>query len=163
KRQIEVVITKCVILRRIENFQQRRGRIATKVMPQLVDLIQHEHRVIGLGTPDCLDNPARKRPNVGAPMPAQFRFVMHTAEAETLEGPPQGTRNGLPEGRFPHPGWTDKTQNRRIRRGVELEYTEVLEDTLLDLLEIEVILIEHLASPRQIQLVGGALAPGQFE
>src|SRR5262245_35356728 len=88
---------------------------------------------------------------------------MHTAKAEALEGPPQGARNGLPEGRFPHTGWTDKTQDRRIRRGVELEHTEVLEDTLLDLLEIEVILIEYLASPRQIQLVDGALAPGQFE
>src|SRR4029450_6346602 len=64
-----------LILRRVKNFEQGRCRITTKITPQLVDLIEHKHRVVGLRTPERLQNPPRERANVGASMPAQLGFV----------------------------------------------------------------------------------------
>src|SRR6266446_4294906 len=161
--QIQVVVAERVILRWIKNFEQGCRRITTKITPQLVDLIEHEHRVIGIGTPQRLQNPARERTNVGAPMPAQLGFVVHATEAETLEFAPQGPRNRLPKRGFPHARRADKTQDWRIGRGVELEDPQMFEDPLLDILEVEVIFVKHLPGPRQVKLVFRTLAPGQFE
>jgi len=45
KRDIQVMIAESVILLGIENFQQRRCRVASKIRTQFVDFVQHEHRI----------------------------------------------------------------------------------------------------------------------
>ena len=42
---VEVVVAERVVLRRVEDLEQRRGRVSPPVGAQLVDLVQHDHRV----------------------------------------------------------------------------------------------------------------------
>jgi hypothetical protein len=70
KRQIEIVIAERVVLLGIENLEQRRSRIATIVVTELVDLVQHQHRVIHPGAPDRLNDPAGHRADVRAAVAA---------------------------------------------------------------------------------------------
>ena len=82
ERHIEVVIAERRVLLRIERFQQCRSRIAPEVAADLVDFVQHEDRIFGLGPADALDNLSRQCSNIGAPVAADFRFIVHAAQRE---------------------------------------------------------------------------------
>ena len=56
ERHVEVVVAEGVVLLGVEHLEQRRGRIAAEVGAELVDLVEHEHRVARLGAPHALDD-----------------------------------------------------------------------------------------------------------
>ena len=73
-----------VVLFRIENLEQGGGWIAAIIGAQLVDLVEHHHRIIYAGAADRLNHASRHRAHVRAPVAAQFGFVADAAEAQTL-------------------------------------------------------------------------------
>ena len=79
ERQIQVIIPERVILRRIEHFKQGRRRIAAKIPPQFIHLIQHEHWIVHACPPHRLNDAPRHGSDIRAAMPAQFRFIMYAA------------------------------------------------------------------------------------
>jgi hypothetical protein len=79
ERDIQVVIPERVVLLRIENLEQGGRGIAPPVVAELVDLVQHEHRIVRSGTADRLDDPARHRADVCAPVTANFGLIAHAA------------------------------------------------------------------------------------
>ena len=98
------MIAECVILRRIENLQQRRGRIAAKITPHLIDLVQHEDRIVDAGPADGLNDAAGECPDIGTTMAAQFGFVMDAAETESFELRPIARAIDCPKLVLPTPG-----------------------------------------------------------
>ena len=92
---VEIVIAERVVLRRVEHLEQRRRRIAAPVGADLVDLVEHDHRVHRAGVAQRAHQPSRQRADVGAAMAADFRFVAHAAERHADELPPGGSRNRL--------------------------------------------------------------------
>ena len=46
ERHVEIVVAERGVLLGIEHLEQRRGRIAAEVHAELVDLVEHEHRVL---------------------------------------------------------------------------------------------------------------------
>src|SRR5581483_8304195 len=94
---VQVVIAEGGVLLGIERFQKSRRRIATKIAAYLVDFVQHEDRIVGLGAANALDDLPGQRSNVGPPVTANFRFVMHAAQGQTHELASQGSGNGLAE------------------------------------------------------------------
>ena len=101
--------------------------------------------------------------DVGAPVAPQLRLVMQAAQAHALELAAQRARDRLTQRGLAHARRPDEAQDRRLRLGVELQDRQVLEDPLLDLLEVEVILVEHPLSLVEIQVVFRGLAPGKLE
>src|SRR4029079_10299808 len=75
ERNIEVMIAEGIVLLRVENFEQRGCRITSEVGAELVDLVEDENRVLRFGAAQTLDDLARKRADVRAPVAADFRFV----------------------------------------------------------------------------------------
>ena len=59
---VEVVVAERGVLLRVEDLQERRGGISAEVGAELVDLVEHEHRVVG---PD-LRMPWITRPGMAA-------------------------------------------------------------------------------------------------
>ena len=68
--QIEIVIGESVVLFRIENFEKRSRRIAAIIRAQLVNLVQHHHRIIHARAANLLNDAARHRAHVSSPMAA---------------------------------------------------------------------------------------------
>ena len=81
-RQVEIVIPERLVLLRIEDLEQRRRGIAAIIAPEFVDLVEHQNRVLRAGPPDRLNQSARHSADIRPPMSAQFRLVMHTAQAD---------------------------------------------------------------------------------
>ena len=104
---VQVVVAEGVVLLRIEHLEERRRRIAAEVAAELVDLVEHEDRVVRPGLLQALDDPARKGADVGPAVAADLGFVLHAAEGDADELAAQGARDGAsratscrrPEGR----------------------------------------------------------------
>ena len=142
---LEVVVLEGVVLLRIEHLEQGRAGIATEVHADLVDLVEHEHGVVGAGGLDVLDDPAGQRADVGAPVAADLRLVVDAAQAHAHELAAHGPRDALAERRLAHAWRSDEGQDGAadlVRQGA---HREVLEDALLDLLEAVVVLVEDRA------------------
>src|ERR1051325_4827405 len=128
ERHVEVMIAERVVLLWIEYFQQRRGRIATEVVSELVDLVEDEDRILGLRATKALDDLAGQRADVGAAVAANLRLVAHATERHTHELAAERLRNrsrerGLADARRP-----GETENRTLHLGIELPDSQGLQN-----------------------------------
>ena len=165
-RQIEVHLQVVVGERRVlfgvEDLQQRGRGIAAEISAQLVDLVEHEHRIPGADPAHALNDPARERADVGAAVPAHLRLVTHAAQRYADELASQRARDRLAERGLADAGRPDQAEDRPLLARSELAHRQVLEDALLHLLEVVVIGIEDLARLIEVQAILGALRPGQL-
>ena len=147
------------ILLGVEDFQQGRGRVAPEVGTKFVDLVEHEHRIIGLGLADPLDDPAGHRRDVSSAMASDFGLVVDAAEADPDELAAEGLGDALAEARLARAGGAGEAEDRTLHVLLELADGQVLEDPLLDLVEVVVILVEDLARPADVEPVPARLGP----
>src|SRR2546428_516679 len=75
ERHVQVMVAERVILLRVQDLEQGRGRVAPVVGADLVDLVEHEHRVVRGGLGDALDDASRHRADIGAAVAADLRLV----------------------------------------------------------------------------------------
>jgi hypothetical protein len=158
---LEVVVLERVVLLRIEHLEERRRRIATEVHPELVDLVEEEHRVLRARTLHPLDDPAGERADVRSPVATDLGLVPNAAERHADELPSERARDRLPERGLPHARRSDEAENRALELTRQLEHRDVLEDPLLDLLQAVVILVEDALDLLEIGIVLGRDAPRQ--
>ena len=102
------------------------------------------------------------RADVGAPVAADLRLVAHAADADALElARPSARAIERPSDVLPTPGGPTKHRIEPARVGLQLAHGQELEDALLDLLEVVVVLVEHRARVREVEVVLGAGVPRQ--
>src|SRR4029077_15426432 len=107
--------------------------VTAKVHSQLVDLVQHEHGILGLGAAQSLDDLSRQRADIGARVAADLGLVPHPAQRDPVELPPERPRDRAPERGLAHPGWAHEAQDGVLARGPDALDREVLEDTVFHL------------------------------
>src|SRR5690606_13865495 len=130
--------------------------------PELVDLVEHEHRVPRAGLPDSLDDLARQRANVCAPVPTNFGLVVGATKACAHELQADGAGNALTERRLADARRADETENRAASVRIQLAHREVLDDPLLYVDETIMIFVEDLPCLPDVDTLGIELRPRQF-
>ena len=85
ERNLEIAVDERDVLLRVHHFEKRRGRIAAIVLPDLVDLVDHDQRVVHADLDVALDHAARHRADVGLAMPADLRLVGDAADGHAHE------------------------------------------------------------------------------
>src|SRR6202161_1507200 len=136
----------------IEYFEQGRGRSAAKTHAHLIDLVEQEERIRRLGLAHRLDNLAQHRTDVGPPMTANLRFVADAAERHANELAARRFRNGLAERGLADTWRTDEAQDRPGQLVSALLHGEILDDTLLDFVQAEMIGVQNRLRSRKILL-----------
>ena len=111
------MIGKGEVLLRIEDFQQGRRRIAAKIRSDLVDLVQHEDGVVGLGPPDPLNNASGQGPHIGSAVPPDFSFVAYPAQGDPVEFSSQGLGDGPAQGGLARSRRAGQAQDRSLGVG----------------------------------------------
>ena len=144
ERHIQIVIAERRVLLRIEHFHQRRRRIAPEIAAELVDLVQHQDGVHRLGPANSLDDLPRQRADVRAPVSADFRFVVHSAQRNAHEFAAHRARDRFPERSFAHARRPDEAQDRPLHSRLQFFHRQVIEQALLHLHQVVVILVEDL-------------------
>ncbi len=99
----EVVVAKGVVLLRIEDLEQRRRRVATKVGTDLVDFVEHEDRIDGARLLQTLNHPARQGADIGPPVAANLGLVADPTERGSDEAAAQRPGDGPAEGGLSNP------------------------------------------------------------
>ncbi len=170
---LEVVVAERVILRRVEHLEQRRRGIPLEAGADLVDLVEHEHGVHRARLFERLDDSARDGADVGAPVPPDLGLVANPAQRDSDELAVHGPRNRVAERGLPDAGRADKAEDRPFDRRrivglgrpprLQLLDRKVFDNPLLDLVEIVVILVEHLARGHRIEAVLADGGPGHVE
>ena len=104
---VQVVVQEFLVLFRIQGFQQGRGRVALIGAADLVDLIQHDHRVGHLAVFQGLHEFTGHGADVGAAVAFDFSFIAHTADTEPIKLPAKGIGHRTADGGFAHPRRAD--------------------------------------------------------
>ena len=141
---LEIVIVERVVLLRVEHLEQSRRRIAAEIGAHLVDLVQQEQRVRGLGLAHRLDDLAGHRADIGAAVAADLGLVTHAAERHAHEFAAGRFRDRLAERGLADAGRPDEAEDRPGQLVGALLHGEILDDALLDLLQAIVIGVENL-------------------
>ena len=156
---LEVVIAERGVLLGIEHLEQRRRRVTAEVHRHLVDFVEQVQRIAYPGPRHVLHDLAGHRADIGAAVPAYLGLVTHAAQRHAHELAVRRPRNALPQRGLAHAGRADQTQDRALERLHALLDGQVLDDALLDLVEAEVVLVEHPLGRRDVVLDLGALLP----
>ena len=149
------------VLLRIEHFEQCCRRIAAPVSAEFIHFVEQNHRVHTFSAAHGLNDPARHRTDIRATMPADLRFVPHAAERHAHELAAQRTRDRTRERSLANTRWSDETENRAVHLADLLEYSDVIKNAILHILETVVILVQHLLRTPDIERVFGADVPRQ--
>src|SRR5206468_2886596 len=142
KLHVEIVVAEVRVLLGVKDFEQRGGGIAAEVPADLVNLVQHEHRVAGLSAPDALDHLAGQRSDVGAPVPADLGFVVNAAQGHAHELAVERARDRLGERSLPHARRSYEADDGAFDLGLEPQHGQVVENAFLDLVEVVVVLVQ---------------------
>src|SRR4051812_43790919 len=95
-------------------------------------------------------------------MPADLRLVVHAAHGDPGEFPPEGSGDRTAERRLPDAGRADEAQDRPFQNGFQLQYGEVVQDAVLDLLEVVMVLVEDLRRALDVDLRARRYSPRQI-
>src|SRR5439155_6510853 len=85
--------------------------IPPPVRANLVDLVEHENRIVRLRPPNRLDEAPRHRADVGAAVAPDLGLVAHTAERHPDEFATERLGDRLTERRLPDARRPDETQD----------------------------------------------------
>ena len=113
---LEVVVAEGVVLGRVEDLEQGRGRVAAVVGAELVDLVQHDDRVHGPRLAQRPDQPAGLGADVGAAVAADLGLVAHAAQGDPHELASEGAGHRLAQRGLAHAGGADQGQDGARRR-----------------------------------------------
>ena len=155
------MVTERDVLLRVQHLEHGARRVAAPVGAHLVDLVDHEQRVVGARVAHGADDDAGHRAHVRAAMPADLGLVAHAADADALELAAHRLGDAVAEARLAHAGRADEAQDRPVQVVLEPAHGQELEDAVLDLLEVVVVAVEDLAGVRHVQVVLAVHVPGQ--
>src|SRR5205823_14735725 len=132
----------------------------------LVDLVEHDHRVHRPGVAQRANQTARQGADVRTAVTADLGLVAHAAERHAHELTSRGARDRLADRGLAGPRRTDQGEYRARALVLldpallaQLAHGQVLGDPLLDVLEAGVVGVEHLARVHRVEPLLGALAP----
>ena len=94
-------------------------------------------------------------------MAADLGLVAHAADADALELAPERAGDRAAERGLADAGRADEAEDRAARVGLEPAHGEELEDPVLDLLDVVVVLVEHLARVARSRLSSVERVPRQ--
>ena len=116
-----------------------------------------------------LQDAPRHGADVGAAVTADLGFVAHAAQGDADELASHGAGDRAAQGGLAHPRRPDKAQDHALARAADfihrlfsdligafqaqLAHGQVFQDALFDILQSEVILVEHLAGMRDIEVI----------
>ena len=96
-------------------------------------------------------------------MPSDLRFIAEPTEGHTHILSLQGPGHRFSKRGLAHTWGPVQTEDGRFHIALQLQYSEVFEDALLDLLQPKMVLVQDLPGALQIEVVLGNLVPGKIE
>ena len=150
-----------LVLFRIERFQERRSRIAAKIRAHFIDFIQKKKGIFCFCMSNGFDEAPRHGTDVGAAVPADFSFIMDTAQRNTGEFFVQRTGNRAGKAGLTDTGRSHKANDRRLCFRSKDTDGKILKDTFLNFCKAVMVFIQKFRCFFQIEKVFAFFFPRQ--
>ena len=111
----------------------------------------------------ALDDTAAHRTDVGTAVTADLSLIMHPTEGDTHVLTAEALCDATPEGGLTYPWRAIEAEDGRLHIALELQYRQVLEDTLLDAVEAIVLAVKDLLRPLEVEVILTEDTPRQLE
>ena len=98
--EIEIVVAEGIVLFWIENLQESRGWVSTKVVADLIDLIHHEDRIIAAGLFNRLDDPSGQGTDIGPAMSSYLSLIPNSPQRNPDKFSSQGPWRSISPKKF---------------------------------------------------------------
>lgn len=151
------------VLLGVEHLKKCTRRVAIMTATDLVNLVNEHERVLSAYTLQGLNDLSREGskhgynsvtlfrnqdqydyvPDIGPPVPLDLRNIRQAADRETEELPVERASDRLANRCLSHTRRADETNDLAFDCSAELANCEELEDTVLDILETVMVLIEN--------------------
>ena len=156
--QLDEGVAEAVVLGRVEHLEQDRGRLSA----ELVELVEHEDRVLAADAAQLAQDRAGLRPLPGAVVAAQVRLVAQAAAGQLGEPAPEGGGDALGQRGLSDSGRPAEADHRAGAARVAAAHGQVLDDARLGVVEAGVPGIERGAGPGQVRRRVAAPVPRQM-
>ena len=160
---IEIVIVEGGILLGVEDFQESRCGIALVVVSELIDLVEDEDGVRRASLLQALDDTAAHRTYIGTAVTTDLSLIMHPTEGDTHVLTAEALCDATPKGGLTYPWRAIEAEDGGLHIALELQYRQVLEDTLLDAVEAIVLAVKDLLRPLEVEVILTEDTPRQLE
>ena len=158
------MVGEAVILLRVEHFQQRGRGVTPPVRADLVDLVQDDDRVAGLGVAQGADDPAGDGADVGAPVPADFRLIAHAAQTDAHHFATNRLGHRRRNRSLADAGRPVQVDDRALHvLAGQFTNGDILHDSFFHVLEAVMVLIEHLPNMGNVEVVFRLIGPGKLD
>ena len=157
------MVAEGLVLLAVQHFEERRGRVAVRVLGQLVDLVEKQERIVDAGLREGCDDPPGHGSDVGFAVAADVGLVAHAAQrnAGVLAVGRAGDR-GSDRG-LAHAGRADEAEDLVLERGIPFLCGHEFHNALLDLFKSVVVFVQDLLHLFKADDALGRLAPRDFE
>ncbi|GAA4953688.1 hypothetical protein GCM10023238_20250 [Streptomyces heliomycini] len=161
-----------MVLRRVEDLEERGGRVAPEVRAHLVDLVEEHDRVHRPGLLDRPHDPAGQRADVRTAVAADLGLVADAAEGDADELPAHRVGDGLAEAGLADAGRADEGEHGAAAPSADdaqapvaapLAHRQVLGDPLLHVRQARVLGVQDRLGAPDVVGVLGALVPRHLQ
>ena len=95
-------------------------------------------------------------------MASYLSLIMDTPEGDADVLTPEALGDATPQGGLPHPWRAVEADDGGLHIPLELQYRQMLQDTLLDALQTIVLAVEELGCLLEVKVILAIDAPGQI-
>src|SRR5262249_7778876 len=134
-----------------------------EVMPEFIHFIEQDERVDGTRLLHHLNDLPGKRPYVSSAMATNFGLIADAAERQADELSPGRLGDRTTQTGFADTRRTDKTEDRAARLFDQLANGQILQDSLLDLLQAMMVGFQNFMRMADVTYLLAALAPGHSD
>ena len=138
------MIGEAVVLLRVQDLQKGGSGVSVVGAGELVYLVQNHHGIGDGRLLDAVHDPPRHGTDIGPAVPPDIRLVSHSAQADAGILSPQSLRDGLSDAGLPGSGRAHKEEDGAGLLLLQIHHGDLLYDSLLDLFQAEVVLIQDL-------------------
>ena len=159
----QIMVSECGVLLRIQHFQEGIRRVSSEVIGHLVDLIQKKQRISCLGLSHAVDDSAWDTAHIGSSVSPDFRFIPHATKGHAHEVSVHGSGYGLGDGCLTHPWRSYQTDDGSLHSLGGVLHCQVLDDSVLHILQPIVVRFQNLSGLDDVQIVFGFLVPWKID
>ena len=163
ERQFDIVVAERIVLLGVQHLQQRRAGIAPEVRTHLVDFVQQKYRILGPHRLHALDDPARQRAHIGAPVAANLSLVPDAAQRNPHEFSLHGAGDRPGQRSLADAGRADQAQDRSLHGFRQLPHRQIFQNAFLDFFQTVMVFVQIFFRQINVQAVLGLDRPGQAQ
>ena len=156
------MIHKFLVLLRVQHLQESAGRVSLERHANLVDLVQHDHRICRFYPFQALYDFTGHSSNIRPAVTLDLRLIPHPSDRKSEKLAIQCRSDGFANGGLPDPGRAYQADDGSADPAPLDDGAQILQDAVFDVLQSIMVPIQNAPGLFDVNTVLGVNSPGQI-